>query len=75
MGTPTDYDEAKAAIKRAIALDPDIAETHVLMLFVDLAHGPKNPAQVELEKLQQKIRAQLTCMFDRRRFAPVEWEL
>jgi serine/threonine protein kinase/tetratricopeptide (TPR) repeat protein len=49
-----DYARAEAAFNRALALDPEITEARMLMVFVYLWHGDKEKARKEVETVRNE---------------------
>jgi serine/threonine protein kinase/tetratricopeptide (TPR) repeat protein len=53
-GTVEDYERAEEAFDKATALDPEIAEARVLMVFIYMSRGEKKKAREEVARLRQK---------------------
>jgi Flp pilus assembly protein TadD len=49
-----DYERAEKAFDKATALDPEIAEARVLMVFIYMSRGEKKKAREEVARLRQK---------------------
>ncbi|MBC7796524.1 MAG: protein kinase, partial [Pyrinomonadaceae bacterium] len=55
IGDGEDYNRAEAAFSKAIALNPNIVEARVLMLFIYLSRGEKKKARAEIAQLQNEF--------------------
>ena len=54
FGSSEDYELAEKAFDKAIAIDPEIVEARMLMVFIYLARGEKKKAREEVARLRQK---------------------
>jgi serine/threonine-protein kinase len=55
IGDLQDYSHAETAFKRALTLDPNIAEARVMMCFIYLAHGEKKKARAEVIQIYNQF--------------------
>lgn len=53
-GSPGDHDLAEESFSRALALDPQILEARMHMIFIYLARGQKPKARAEVERLRHE---------------------
>ncbi|HYY42457.1 MAG TPA: protein kinase, partial [Pyrinomonadaceae bacterium] len=53
-GGGADYERAEAAFKQALALDPELIEARMLMVFVYLWRGEKRKARAEVARYRQQ---------------------
>lgn len=63
MGSLQDYEQAEIALNKAVALDPNISETRVLLCFVYLARGEKVRVRSELVRLCERFPNDATVYF------------
>jgi serine/threonine protein kinase/tetratricopeptide (TPR) repeat protein len=54
LGGAEDYARAEAIFNDALALDPEVVEARMLMVFIYLARGEKKKARAEVARLRQK---------------------
>ncbi|MDT5062353.1 MAG: eukaryotic-like serine/threonine-protein kinase [Acidobacteriota bacterium] len=54
LGSATDFERAEEAFKKALSLDPNIAEARGLMVFVYLWRGEKQKARAEVARLRRE---------------------
>ncbi len=62
-GDAEDYERAESAFNEALALDPDVVEARMLMVFIYLARGEKQKAREEVARLQQKAPNEASVYF------------
>src|SRR5262245_29274195 len=53
LGGAEDFEQAEAAFNRALAIDPNIAEARMLMVFVLLWRGQKQKAREEVARMRR----------------------
>ncbi|MBA3438292.1 MAG: protein kinase [Pyrinomonadaceae bacterium] len=53
-GSPEDYDLAESSFNKALALDPQILEARMHMIFIYLSRGQKKKARAEIESLRHE---------------------
>jgi serine/threonine-protein kinase len=54
LGQAGDHDKAKAAFKKALALDPKLLEARMQMVFIYLTEGQKQKARTAVEVLREE---------------------
>jgi serine/threonine-protein kinase len=55
LGGPEDFEQAEAAFNRALAIDPNIIEARMLMVFVLLWRGEKQRAREEVARARREM--------------------
>lgn len=55
LGGAEDFEQAEAAFKRALAIDPNIIEARMLMVFVLLWRGKKQKAREEVARARREM--------------------
>jgi serine/threonine-protein kinase len=54
LGSAEDFEKAEEAFGRALAIDPDLTEARMLMVFVYLWRGEKQKARDEVEQMRKE---------------------
>ncbi|HJZ82045.1 MAG TPA: protein kinase [Pyrinomonadaceae bacterium] len=63
LGGEDDYEQAEAAFNRALAIDPNIAEARMLMVFVLLWRGQKQKAREEVARMRRQAPSEAVVYF------------
>src|SRR5882724_4289239 len=63
LGGVEDFEQAEAAFKRALAIDPNIIEARMLMVFVMLWRGEKKKAREEVARKQREAPSEAVVHF------------
>ncbi|HEY0348344.1 MAG TPA: protein kinase [Pyrinomonadaceae bacterium] len=63
LGGVEDFEQAEAAFKRALAIDPNIIEARMLMVFVMLWRGEKKKAREEVARMQREAPSEAVVHF------------
>jgi serine/threonine-protein kinase len=63
LGGVEDFEQAEAAFKRALAIDPNIIEARMLMVFVMLWRGEKNKAREEVARMRREAPSEAVVHF------------
>src|SRR6267154_1049974 len=63
LGGVEDFEQAEAAFKRALVIDPNIIEARMLMVFVMLWRGEKKKAREEVARMQREAPSEAVVHF------------
>jgi len=63
LGGVEDFEQAEAAFKRALAIDPNIIEARMLMVFVMLWRGEKKKAREEVARMRREAPSEAVVHF------------
>jgi len=63
LGGAEDFEQAEAAFNRALAIDPNIAEARMLMVFVLLWRGQKQRAREEVARMRRAAASEAVVYF------------
>jgi len=63
LGAPEDFEQAEAAFKRALAIDPNIIEARMLMVFVLMWRGQKQKARAEVARMRREAPSEAVVYF------------
>ncbi|HEU5239845.1 MAG TPA: protein kinase [Pyrinomonadaceae bacterium] len=63
LGGAEDFEQAEAAFNRALAIDPNIAEARMLMVFVLLWRGQKQKAREEVARMRRVAASEAVVYF------------
>ncbi|HBB98898.1 MAG TPA: hypothetical protein DC054_26270 [Blastocatellia bacterium] len=63
LGGIEDFEQAEAAFKRALAIDPNIIEARMLMVFVMLWRGEKKKAREEVARMRRDAPSEAVVHF------------
>ena len=63
LGGVEDFEQAEAAFKRALAIDPNIIEARMLMVFVMLWRGEKKKAREEVARMRREAPSEAVVYF------------
>src|SRR5262245_22592320 len=63
LGGAEDFEQAEAAFNRALAIDPNIVEARMLMVFVLLWRGQKQKAREEVARMRREAPSEAVVYF------------
>ena len=63
LGGVEDFEQAEAAFNRALAIDPNIVEARMLMVFVLLWRGQKQKAREEVARMRREAASEAVVYF------------
>ena len=63
LGGAEDFEQAEAAFNRALAIDPNIVEARMLMVFVLLWRGQKQKAREEVARMRREAASEAVVYF------------
>ena len=63
LGGAEDFEQAEAAFNRALAIDPQIVEARMLMVFVLLWRGQKQKAREEVARMRREAASEAVVYF------------